>query len=413
MTSWIRQYSLRDLLDDSFDLFKERAVALLLVGTIPYLFFVAFAVLMRTVYVPENFVNEWKFDTNSNTLWQLLSNPRFWVFILSISFAGFLAFTVSYLAQCRVAIEAAQGNVISTGKAFSRLVKPFFSLLLISIMFSIVVSVALTFVTLLCLVLVGILIMLVAAISRGAISDNSTGGAAIVYGILSIVSMAMLVLANLLVIFFFAAGILTAPVAMVNENAGPFVALGRAMKISRANFSAQYWSTVVVGLMQSIIWPSLVVIQLLLFMIVKPFAPTMDNTLVGSLAGGLSLIVYLGLFSCLQALAYLDGRSRTESYDLLVMARQIGLEQEFKRAFSITNQTPVYFDKQQPANAQQYGGYPDYSRAPGMQMEDYPTIVPVAEVMSYPDYNAPPPPVVVGSVPAEALEQEEEQKHDS
>jgi len=385
MTSWIRQYSLRDLLDDSFDLFKEKAISLTVVGAIPYLFFLAFAVLIRTVYIPENFVNNWTMDTP----WQLLSNPRFRQYIFGMVFFGTLAFSFSYLAQCRVAIAFAEGNVISVGKAFSRLIKAFFSLLLTSIIFSAFVSAV--FVLYFIIAFVAFFVM----VAIGSNMGSSSEGVYIIIGVLSFLVSILISFAMISTVNFLLAYILSSPIVMLNENAGPFVAAGEAMKLARANFKAHFWSTQVVMLMSLVIWALLLGVQMILFMVIRPYAPTMDNTLVGSLGSGLSIILFLGLVSCLQTLAYLDGKSRTESYDLLIMARQIGLESEFRRAFSAASTSPL-------ANYGRQVGYPDYSKVPANQSNSYlPAATPV--IVANPDYSAPPPVVAAAVVSAPEL----------
>ncbi|HEY3418893.1 MAG TPA: hypothetical protein VGM23_18620, partial [Armatimonadota bacterium] len=131
-TRWVHQYTLRDLVDDTFDLFKERATSLLLVGVIPYILVVIYVFLMRTFFIPENFLP--RFDEDALT--KLLQYWKFWVFVGGLGAVNAVAFTVGHIAQCRIAVAHALGEEISLARAFRLLAKPFWSLLVFLLIFT-------------------------------------------------------------------------------------------------------------------------------------------------------------------------------------------------------------------------------------------------------------------------------------
>ena len=83
LTSWVHRYTLRDLLDDSFDLFKERVITLLIAGALPYILVVAYQALMRSFVFPGNFLRDYSDAEMKN----LMGNTEFW-FYLSGLIAG-------------------------------------------------------------------------------------------------------------------------------------------------------------------------------------------------------------------------------------------------------------------------------------------------------------------------------------
>jgi hypothetical protein len=80
------------------------------------------------------------------------------------------------------------------------------------------------------------------------------------------------------------------------------------------------------------------------------------------------------MFAGLQSLVYLDGRCRTEEFDLTLLAGAIGMGDAF--AQSITPQSAAL----QPA-------YPDYSAHPASRA----VLATPAAAMPFPNYSAPPP----------------------
>jgi hypothetical protein len=101
--------------------------------------------------------------------------------------------------------------------------------------------------------------------------------------------------------------------------------------------------------------------------------------------------------ACFATITYIDGRCRSESFDLLLLAREIGMGEEFERAYAAPGHTQVAM----PPHA----GYPNYAASPpptpgqGFTYVNSAVAAQQQQATSlYPDYSAPPPQVAPAMV---------------
>lgn len=376
MTSWVRQYGLRDLLDDSFDLFKERASGLLLVGLLPYLLVVIYTVVMRLCVIPGNLLQNYTEEGLEN----MLQSGRFWGFILGAFACQTVAISVGYLAQCRLATHHALGREISLRQAFHLLAKPFWSLQVVGFIFNVFASAVAGVVGSL-LVMVGAVLAIIIAATGS--TDAAGYGAIVLMVLLLVLAMDAYLLTG---VFF-----LAAPVSLAMEHTGPFVAFGKGFRMAAANFKAHFGALYLLTRVPMLFVPVIAVLSAVLFGVSEYISPTM-GVVIGSLVSGLAVVVMMALMACLQALIYLDGRCRLDNFDLMLLASDIGLGEALAQATG------------RPALARlATASYLDYqgrlqTPAPTPTVTAVPA--PGTSTTGYPNYAAPPPPLDPPAAPA-------------
>jgi len=367
MTPWVHQYSLRDLLDDGFDLFKERATTLLLAGGIPYLLVVGYLVVMRLWVMPGVMPTVYTVEA----LEEAVKSVSFWVFLGGSSLVTSIATAISYIVQCRVAARHALGQEVSALSVYKLLAKPFWSLVPLSIIHSLATGVISGLVTgiisLLCIVLLGLSMLM------GPVVASVIG--VIVYVLLIGVSLFTM----LAVSTFF----LAAPITLAMDHAGPFTALGTSFRYACTNYKAQLLAlTAVVHIPLLVL--SLVALVIGALVYAAKFIAPSTIALFSLMMPAVSGIIYMAIMACFQTLVYLDGRCRADAYDLVLMAGELGIGNEVEQALKpdIAPTAPT--------------GYPNYMAAPvtpkaaadslTMPGATHPVIS-----MQFPDYSSPPP----------------------
>lgn len=382
MTPWVRQYTLRDLLDDSFDLYKERFTTLLLAAVIPFVLIVLYLAIMRFFVVPGNFVALTKENISSQEslldyLRQNLSlfKPSLFWFGLGYSIVSQLACGISYIAQCRIATWHALGEEFSLLQPFRLLAKPLGGLLLVSIIYSFFLGVAVV-VGLFCLLFIlGILSTLFLAIGN---SDGS-----LVTGILAVIAILAGLVIFMLVISIISSLFISAPIVLAVEHTGPFAAISKSFSFTTMNFKAQTSALYVQLHLPFIFYVLISVAIYFLSTGLSTISPTITFALQAVLSG-VGFMMCLGFISCFQALAYIDGRCRKDNLDLLLLGQEIGLVAEMNEVeLAGAVNTPL--------------SYPDYSAmpvsaAPAPAFTNHQVAAaPVMTAGAFPDYSAPPP----------------------
>ena len=392
MTSWVHRYTLRELMDDSFDLFKERAIELLLAGLIPCCLFALYWLLVRTLVFPGNLL------TDLETIDELIRMWQFWIFFLVLP--GFVVIPVTLslmlIFQCRVAIRHVLGDDYSVIKTFRLLTKPFFSLIVVAIVFFFMQFAASLVTTIVSLIIIAIFNML-GMIFMAASEGSGTISASLIVGIIivclgSLISFAL----SLMVYLGVCALFMAAPVTLAYEHAGPFRAIGQSFNIALSNFKTQFLALYVIFHVPAVLSILMLAITLTLYMPFRYFAPGFSVDIIVTLFLMIFAVICTGMLACLQTLNYIDGRCRRDAFDLQLLAADIGLGEEFARLY-----TPGI--RLQPVQ------YPNYAVMPNTGSPAPPPIVmppnyaasPLAgnaipspgAVMPAPDYSAPPPPV--------------------
>jgi len=386
ITTWVHRYTLRDLLDDSLDLFKERAITLLLAGAIPYVLVVAYLGLMRFYFLPGNFMRD------LSDISELFQNSTYLLYLLGLIVCSGVAYTISTLVQCRIAVLHALGQSVSLLDVYRKLLKPFFSSIVVSIIYGIFLSAGLSVTSF----LIFIVTMLVGVIGLAAGGSSNPVFAVIIAIVAAITTYLAIMLAWILVSVLF----LTAPAFMVNEDCGPFAALGKSFRFAMANYKANVVALYALVHIPIIFTALAIVIQLLLSMGMQYLTPAVVDVVGGTLAILVSSLSFTAILGCQSAVAYVDGKCRLETLDLRVLAREIGLEEEIEQVFRPAVQ-PVRAPgnpRNRPMPQPQYGGTPNYQAPPYGQPP-----LQGAATSIYPDYSAPPPPLtgeVAPSAPA-------------
>ncbi len=361
MTLWVHRYPLRDLMDDSLDLFKEALVGLLTVGLLPYLLPFLYVALMRTLYIPGTLL-----DDPTPEAWRALwKNPKFATYMTGSMLLSAVGGLLSYLAQLRYVLDRVLGESGSTWSAFRRPLKPFVSLLVVWVIYGALVVIVLG----LCIVMAAIL----AGIAYTLAVTVSTAEAAAIVAAITMLALGipLLTLSFLLVTELF----LGAPVALVYERYGPFAALGRSFNIAWKNFRAHFSALYVVTHLPISLVVLLIGAALLLYLPFHFINAPLGNAIITPLFGIVCNAGFFGLLACLQVLCYVDGRCRLDAFDLQLLAGEIGLGAALAQATD-ARQSAV------PTH------YPDYSRGTAPAQ---PQVLPAAS--AYPDYSAPPPPL--------------------
>ncbi|MHB9131575.1 MAG: hypothetical protein ACYDBB_10870 [Armatimonadota bacterium] len=370
MTSWVHQYTLRELLDDSFDLFKEQATALMLAGAIPFALVVLYVTLMRIFVIPGNLLQEFTLEAAQ----EVALSTKFWHFILGSLACSGIAMFVSYIAQCRIATWHALGREVSLKQAFTLLAKPCLSLAFVIVpIYAIFNSIA------------GSVVSVVGGIIFVAVSAIGLLGGPVTATIMTIIGSAIWIVTCEMGLIFVTALFLALPVILAVEHAGPFTALSRSFRFAGTNMKAHGVVLYAWTRIPAIFMPVLAVLIALLIGVSGYISPTMNVLVVSVLVLGLGSAVFMGMLASFQALVYLDGRSRAEALDLVLLARDIGLSDELE-GLAETNRPVVAAPT-----------YPDYSSSPRRtNAASQPSFTAVnatqpAMPSGFPDYSAPPP----------------------
>jgi len=417
MTSWVHRYTPRELMDDTFDLFKERALDLLIAGLIPGCLIVLYWVLVRTFVFPGNLLTEF----SPEKIRELLTTWQFWVYIYTLPTLVVMptALSLALILQCRVAVRHILGDGDSVASAFRLLAKPFFSLFIVSLIFGAVQFVALLVAMIINMFVMGIFvaiggIFLVASSASGASAVAGYVFMAIGYAVGITVSVTIGLGADVL--------FLAAPVSLAYEHAGPFKAIGQSFSFAMANFKSHFLALLV------IVHAPIILSVLLLILGAAVYVPLQNNMplsfeIILSLLGLILVAGCTGLLACLQSVIYLDGRCRRDALDLQLLAAGIGLGETFARLYTHGArmpqvQYPNYTGQPQPGlpgqpivlSTPNYtafpptgaglppNAYPDYSAPPPATGA---SSAPVAT--AYPDYSAPPPAPGAGPFPAASV----------
>jgi len=365
-------------MDDGFDLFKERALELLIAGLIPGCLTVIYWVLVRTFVFPGNLLAEFSPDN----IQALSEDWKFWVYIIVLPYLVVMPITLSLalILQCRITVRHILGDDSSLKHASTMLAKPFFSLFVVSIVFGAMQLVVGLVAFIVDLMIMGIFtgiggIFIYASSMSGTITVVGYVFVAIGYAIIIAVDTAIYLGACVL--------FLTAPVSLAYEHTGPFKAIGQSFNFAQANFKAHFIALLVI-----------VHAPLILFIMLSAIAGITYAFMQNSFPLSIEIIIALfmlvliaacmGLFSCLASLGYVDGRCRRDVLDLQLLAADIGLDETFARLYT-------------PGLRKPQANYPNYSGAPGqptmMPAPNYAAPPPAAAGLpaAYPDYSAPPP----------------------
>jgi hypothetical protein len=367
MTPWVRQYRLRDLLDDSFALFRERVASLLLAGVVPAVLVVAFVAMMLR-QMPGNFQAE----LSEEAAREMLESAEFWYFIIAYSVVSWVAFSFAGIAQLRIAVGHALGIHRSFTDALKLMAKPFWSLLVAGIIFGIITVVAGIVIVIACMVVFWIFIALGMAVGEqpGAI----VGG---VIGALAALTAASLAFTLVATFFVFT------PVALAQEHLGPFAAIGRSFRLASSQFKTYFWALFAYMQIPLLFLPLNIWIIWLATFLGRGVEASLSFNLFSTIVSVLTGIVFMAMLACLQALMYIDGRCRVGGFDLVMLAHTLGLGEPVEQALLQAAYQPA-------ATA-----YPNYAAPPVATTSAVTGLSQPAPVAGYPDYSAPPPVVTV------------------
>lgn len=374
MTAWVHEYRLRDLLDDSFDLFKERVTTLILAAIIPNLLLVAYILVMRLFIYPGQLEMPEAKPSEFPQFWQEFYRSPGYYYLLGLMLVTTLTNGVAYIAQCRIATWHALGEPVSLTRAFRLLAKPFFSMIPIAIIFQVFESLGMMISVFFVAIIVGLLSLILS--SAGPVGSVITG--------VVIVSLVLLVCGG--VALLISALFLAAPIYLSNDHTGPFIALGKSFQATSTNFKAYFFSQLVLLPIPLMFWTLALLVTGLLQSQTSLVSPSVTAVL-GTSLSGIGTMALWGMISCLQALVYVDIRCRKENLDLQLLAGEIGLGEE-------VSHTLAQVDAVLPVQATLY---PDYSAtlpsAPARSTAPRATLT--APAAGFPDYSAPPPAPVV------------------
>ena len=427
MTSWVHRYTLRELMDDSFDLFKERALELMIAGLIPWCLVAIYWVIIRTFVFPGNLLAflSWERLEDLALTWQ------FWVFAVVGLFLVMIpvSYAMTLILQCRVAAHYVMGEPVPLHRLFRLLAKPFFSLYFVILpIFGAANAIIGWLVGSVLGVIGGIFVLVGAALME---APGASGALVIVGGFLTTIGVALAVGLQTMVNLAICVPFLGAPISLAYEHAGPFTALGKSFSYAFANFKAQFMALVVFCHAPLVLYVVLMTLGALVAMIFKYYSPYFSLEIILTLVTILFAVTCSGLLASMQALMYVDGRCRREALDLQLMAADIGLGEEFARLYTLGVRMPQapypnYNTAPQAAGAgyaaPHYGpppvntagappviANPDYSAPPPPLEQAAPSIPPAGQAPvasmpaagAYPDYSAPPPPLEPPAPPLE------------
>ncbi|MHB9109613.1 MAG: hypothetical protein ACYDCO_21380 [Armatimonadota bacterium] len=384
MTSWVHRYTLRELMDDSFDLFKERALDLMIAGLIPWCLVAIYWVLIRTFVFPGNLLTflSWEKIEDLALTWE------FWVFIVVGMFLVMIPFSyaLTLILQCRVAARYALGEQVPLHRHFRLLAKPFFSLYFVILPIFGAANAIVGWIVGSILGMIGGIFV----IAGSALTDAASGSVAlaVVGGILTAIGVVLAVGLQLMVNLAICVPFLAAPVSLAYDHAGPFAAIGKSFHYAFANFKAQFMALAVFCHAPLVLYVILISLGALVAAILKYFAPYhFSFEIILTLVSIIFAVTCSGLLASLQALMYVDGRCRRDALDLQLMAADVGLGEEFARLYAVS-----------PYMRQQYPNYNAAPHAAGPAAPQYGA----PPVIAYPDYSAPPPPLAPAAPPAES-----------
>lgn len=375
LTPWVREYSLRELLDDPYDLFKACAPTLLLAGAIPYIFVVIYLAVMRLTIIKGTLLREFS-KTAFN---EMVGSWEFWVFIIGLLVVWNVAVGLGYLAQCRIAVQCALGAPVTVREAYRKLVVPLLALLFIYLVSSLWASVVTGAVSTVLSILVAILI------GVSAVIQSEVGMA--IGGSVGVTLLVLLVEAAVMFAYTF---FLAAPCMLVMESSNPMSAMARSFRMGMANLKAHFTALYAVTRLPIVVSMVVVLIGVGLIAATDYVSPTMSLVL-ETLLFGLSAVIIVALMAATQALVYLDGRCRLEAYDLHVMASSLGLGDMLQRA-TAPQPTAAPAVRSRAARAVAMNVPPPQRSVVGAVPRILvPGLTPPPTAPGYPDYSAPPP----------------------
>gem|GEM_PF-2055257 len=366
-------------MDDGFDLFKERALDLMIAGLLPGCLIAIYWVLVRTFAFPGNLLTEY----SQVYLEELQRDWKFWVFIIVLPYIVVMPVSLSLalILQCRIAVRHVLGDNCSATRALGMLAKPFFSLFIVYLVFGAMELLVGVVALIVNMIIMGIFvaiggIFIYTSTMSGTISAVGfiiiAIGYAIVFAIDSVIYLGSCVL------------FLSAPVLLAHEHHGPFKAIGQSFNIAQANFKAHFLALLVIVHAPVIMLVMLSSITGIVYALMRNSFP-LSIEIITALFMLVFTAACTGLFSCLGALAYVDGRCRRDMLDLQLLAADIGLGETFARLYMPGLRMPQPY-------------YPNYTGAPGqsamMPSPNYAAPPPGAglpPVSAFPDYSAPPP----------------------
>lgn len=386
LTSWVHRYTLRDLLDDSFDLFKERGITLLMAGALPYVLVVAYQALMRFYVLPGHFLRDY---SDIKSMLGLLANTAFWLYVLGLALVGTVAFAVSLLAQCRVASAHVRGETVSWHEVYRGAFVPSLRMIGLAIVYSFMLAVAavITYVIAFFILMLVVVLLGVFGFSGEQLGTN----------LVFIVTVVLLLYASMLLATVFVSALfLAAPVLVARGGCGVFAAISRSFRYASANYKANLFALSVLFHLPILFTLLATGLQMLLMYGLQYLAPAAGETVGETITFLVSALSFSAIIACQSALTLLDGQCRVEGLDLQLMAQEMGLEAE-----------AVAQVLQKPAAPTRKDAPRDLSRhvAGAVATPDPPAAAPL-----YPDYFAPPPALAVTTtaplpVPAESGEE--------
>ncbi len=378
LTSWVHRYSQRDLMDDSFDLFKEKVVTLLMAGAIPYILVVAYTAIMRLYVLPGNFIR----DFSTPEIGSLLENGDFWLFLFGLMLVSCIAFAISLIVQSRVAIAHTFGETVSLGKVFRGAFVPALRLLGVGIIYNIFLSAVTSF----AFFVAGCITLLIALLGTaiGAMSDSAEFSV-VISVIVFVIWYIIIVLATALVSALFIA----TPAFLAHERSGVFASIGRSFRFASPNYKANVFVLTVLMHVPMIFLLLASGLLALLIYGLSFTAPSVAGMVGLTLIWLITSLAFSAVIACQSALTYLDGMCRLEALDLRLMAQEIGLQDEIEQVFRPRGPQPM-------ATYPAYGSLPptpgaavvNYASPPAMTRQR--SALPQA-VLGFPNYAAPPP----------------------
>jgi hypothetical protein len=192
---------------------------------------------------------------------------------------------------------------------------------------------------------------------------------------------------------------LTAPGSLAVDHTGPFAALGKSFHIATANFKAHCVSYLFMQLIPIILlapWLIIVILQEQGALGLH-FSPAIIDG-VSAFCSIACSVVTLAVYAGYVSLVYLDGRCRQEHFDLLLLARDLGMGEQVEQAFLhgpavfTAPSFPNYALAGVPNSAATTNTAPINAStfATPIANSSNPQVPPVT--VAYPDYSAPPPP---------------------
>ena len=311
MTPWVHRYNLRELMDDSFDLFRERALSLLLAGLIPACLVVIYVVLMRVFYLHNHRLFTSLDEFNSVEDFFEHTSPRTWLYLFGLLFVDSIAVFMALTAQARIAVRQLLGQSVSYQRAFFPFLKPFFSLIVVSFIFNfllILANIVAMIVTSIVSLVFMPLIVLAANVSE------------ILVAIIGILLAAISVIVWMGILIYVFTLFLTVPVFLGHKHEGPFSAISHSFRIAGSNMKAHFASLYIVTHVPMV---AALLLPAVAFLILLPMGLLSGQFLYTDAVVAVVTLPFLagftGLCSCTAALAYVDGSCRLDAMDLQML----------------------------------------------------------------------------------------------